>query len=1547
MENNTNQIDTVATSKAGLVTDLNSSYVGKESYSFARNVVRSSKDGDLGTLGNEPSTLLSITAPYKIIGTIDLPDGDLMLFSGDEVNSEIGLGNPETNTYKKLLNLNCLGFSKEYPITGIAKKHFNKGTVVTFTDKNKNLKRVVVEELSNVKDCDDIRLFKKISQPCLTISKGQSGNMPNGSYSIVLAYGVDGKRFSDWYSITNRLLLNSDNSANSINVKIENLDTDFDEFILAVVGNYIDPETKGATKSAKIIGSYSTKVKSVSISDFINSNYTEVQLSELVVKKDTWQKAGIISSNSNLLILGDLVKRNEENYQLKAMSIEAEYVIEQVPLDYYLLDGADVSYYADENYDFYISGVYNTGEETDKFHIPGRLPKDEDMSIVSSGDVYEYDTQFSDCEPEKIIKRYQVENTAGELIPTNDEFKCNRRILGTGELGYFESTELYPDNAAMFGKWANTPIRFHKFPDECKVPRYSVIQGKTYINIKGIRFKNIPKFSDPDIIGYKITRSDRKGGNGTVIARGMMTNVRYYYDTATEQNVMYSSYGVNHIGPDPFLSKKQTFFRNNRENQYEALTEYYKDRFMFYSPHTQFDPKYTLGSEIRVESEEIADITGKFSTVYNHPKEKLMNQFSFWLAASVGFIEATLTLIGKTTYKINSSSGEVLGQNANTHSDVESEYEYPMETVEDLINFDVIGFLTGSLISATGARSGAAAASKISKIVKVIKAALAVISSLALKVPFSILNGIKEADRIFETIRELTGPTDYVYQLNAVAKFLESKCVPNGQKRRRLLTEAKYIPSDVVSIDGEIFNNYFREKGVYLHLNKEIKDPSTSDTSVNSISGFGICGDITKQVKSKGCAYYVTSKNPNPNQYGRLGSSSPVSMHSCVLSFDDDRDTGNIPNPQETLTTSPILYGGDCIIAPMNFQKRMQFFNQNIAGANFPNEIEYDYKLYRNIAYPRYWMDSTKYDFAELVTGKSINYNKYLRTTQSRHNLDCKKRIDGKSITRVDDAYMYLSYNMAFDYIVECDYNIFYREETELPYYSRNNTNLNLIFRQDRLTTPEEFKINRVYSDIYTTEIFSQQQRDDFDPNNPIPVNQPNSVIYSLPSYNLQKADNWQYFLPANFFSFAESDFGKLTAIHKLDEDRVMFLFSKASPFISMGRSLLKLSGQTVTIGDGGLFAQDPREIMPTNNNYGACNSRYAFSNTHLGRVYPSERQGRILSFTEGLDDISRQGVSYWCKNYMPIFLYNYFSSYPKEENPIAGVGYLMSFDSFNETIYISKRDFVPKQEFVGKITYNNGFFYNGRKIDLRDPYYFNDASWTLSYSPLDKSFISWHDWHPDGIVQTDNHFMSIKGNKIWKHNEAWDSYCNFYGVDYPFEIEFLSSSGQTVETVRSLEYILEAYKYKNRGRDRFHVLNENFDRLIVRNTEQISPLLYLTHGNPDPEINQIYPRKSTTTSIGYDIVFFKEENKYRINQFWDSVRDRGEFTSSEVHLFPTDESGYKSVINPMAIDINKPEEQRKKFRHYFNKFRLTKSVSGDIKFLCKLLNIKKLYSSR
>ena len=69
----------------------------------------------------------------------------------------------------------------------------------------------------------------------------------------------------------------------------------------------------------------------------------------------------------------------------------------------------------------------------------------------------------------------------------------------------------------------------------------------------------------------------------------------------------------------------------------------------------------------------------------------------------------------------------------------------------------------------------------------------------------------------------------------------------------------------------------------------------------------------------------------------------------------------------------------------------------------------------------------------------------------------------------------------------------------------------------------------------------------------------------------------------------------------------------------------------------------------------------------------------------------------------------------------------------------------------------------------------------------------------------------------LWRHNYRCDLFSNYYGIDYPWEVEIIENTGQNVMTIRSLEYQLESYVYKGDsyngcGDDRWHDLDFNFD---------------------------------------------------------------------------------------------------------------------------------------
>ena len=196
----------------------------------------------------------------------------------------------------------------------------------------------------------------------------------------------------------------------------------------------------------------------------------------------------------------------------------------------------------------------------------------------------------------------------------------------------------------------------------------------------------------------------------------------------------------------------------------------------------------------------------------------------------------------------------------------------------------------------------------------------------------------------------------------------------------------------------------------------------------------------------------------------------------------------------------------------------------------------------------------------------------------------------------------------------------------------------------------------------------------------------------------------------------------------------------------------------------------------------------------------------------------------------------------------------------------------------------------------------------------------------------------------IWRHNYRCDLFANYYGIDYPWEVELVEHTGQNVMTIRSLEYQLESYVYKGDqfnacGDDRWHDLDFNFDESIIYNSEQVSGLLRLELEPKEDPLNALtYP---IINSNDIQILYSKVEQKFRFNQFWDVTDDRGEFTNAERNILITECNGYIRNLNSVNLNYNKAEDQRKKFRHYYNKILLRRNLSSNRKMLLKLVNSK------
>jgi hypothetical protein len=619
----------------------------------------------------------------------------------------------------------------------------------------------------------------------------------------------------------------------------------------------------------------------------------------------------------------------------------------------------------------------------------------------------------------------------------------------------------------------------------------------------------------------------------------------------------------------------------------------------------------------------------------------------------------------------------------------------------------------------------------------------------------------------------------------------------------------------------------------------------------------------------------------------------------------------------------------------------MLFFTAWLQGE--PDETEFNYANYPSLPYPRFWLNPVKY-FPGLGT-----------TPSDFRSLDSYS--DNWFFVR--RGYFYLFNSGVRDFFVESEINVGYRDweddVTKRHYDPERFADLNLMFRSDYIKSPNYFKydyslsVSKLFNSSIT---WGELLPRTYDPAvaESCYTYRPDRVIYSLPQEDESRRDTWRVFLANNYSDFPSV----VSSIKSINKTGALFMLRNQSPIQFTGTEELKLdanSNTKVTIGDGGLFNQPLQNVVNVDDSYeyGSCQGRYCSINTTYGLFWVSQNQGKVFQFSGGLNDITNGGMKWWFSRFLPSFLLAQYPDYPYYDNPIVGVGAQLIYDNTNEVIYLIKKDYKPK--FTGADALelrDDGQFYipgGSAPIPFTNEQYFEKADVTISYDPKLKVWVSFHDWIPTFVIPGKNHFMTVNVDSIWKHNITCTSYCNFYGVNYPFEIEFVSATGQEVASMRNLEYILEVYNYYNDCRDKFHVLDENFDQAVISNSEQISGLLEL---NLKPKNNPVaalsYPQIQTNS---IKILFSKEENKYRFNQFWDITKNRGEFTTVNVPMFNTKANGYQYDINSQYIDYTKAALERKRFRHNVNKVWLRKTKSGDLKMLFKISNQKLTQSHR
>ena len=562
----------------GMVKDIDSSYVDKQNWTHAINAINNSIDGDTGVIGNEPANILCAQIPYTVIGGIHLYADKWVIFSTDndtefnDKSSEIGEFDDSTCTYTSLINDSCLNFHTDSLIIGVAKENFDCGWQVYWDDGRNPSRTVPISEIpwkqyqtSNVGvdcvtfenitplqlDCEKIRLAPLLDTPDLVLTKAaEGGQLPNGMYQVFIAYSHNDQIIGDYLGVSNpQPLWSFDNNQGSLDLKLSKVDKEY-EFMQVVVRTRVHNGY-----SSYVLGYYSTETTQINI-DYLDPDLEKVKSSRLLLRNPAYEKSKGMFEVNDYLIRSQPVEQFDFNYQPKANEIETEWTSTSYPANYYKNGGNKPTFLRDEVYTFFIRFIYNTGEKSKSYHIPGR-----DAEVNSDLGVLETEQDTSNNNFNGAEKIFKVHNTASYGGPLTGTTSDGGTHISYGKMGYWEAkTEKYPATDPV--RWAGLCgklIRHHKIPTENTHVTTRLSDGafEAYggnpahnVFILGAQFSNIAAPTDnqgniiQNIKSYEILVGNRDG-NKSIIAKGIIRNMMSYERNEHSRTLL----GGNHVFP--------------------------------------------------------------------------------------------------------------------------------------------------------------------------------------------------------------------------------------------------------------------------------------------------------------------------------------------------------------------------------------------------------------------------------------------------------------------------------------------------------------------------------------------------------------------------------------------------------------------------------------------------------------------------------------------------------------------------------------------------------------------------------------------------------------------------------------------------------------------------------------------------------------------------------------------------------------------------------------------------------------------------------------
>jgi len=178
----------------------------------------------------------------------------------------------------------------------------------------------------------------------------------------------------------------------------------------------------------------------------------------------------------------------------------------------------------------------------------------------------------------------------------------------------------------------------------------------------------------------------------------------------------------------------------------------------------------------------------------------------------------------------------------------------------------------------------------------------------------------------------------------------------------------------------------------------------------------------------------------------------------------------------------------------------------------------------------------------------------------------------------------------------------------------------------------------------------------------------------------------------------------------------------------------------------------------------------------------------------------------------------------------------------------------------------------------FKDTNYFKSCSWTVAYSPVLRSWISYYSFVPNYYVAYNGYFQTGINDRfdvdefgLWSHFPYLSSNQVFYGKLYPWIIEYPINTKLTASRLDAIEYWLDIRKYY----DKYNftdVVSNGFNKAVIYNSFQNTGQLELVR-QQDDDMRQLlqYPTYNTNS---IEVLQTELNHKWSFNYLYNIVKN-------------------------------------------------------------------------